>query len=221
MRPIILRMIAVIFGLYPALALADGLDPAKLLVQIQKQVGNQILFSHGSGISLGNGIILTAAHVVSVDPDNPNVKVLMDGVLVPGRVIRIDPAEIRDLALVQVAPEQLTEPKRTQAPLSICAENPGLLKPVWVAAQGQVTRSLTVNTPITAKGQNTNGWTNLLATGYDHGASGGGVFVMGQNCLSGIVYLQMKGPDRVNGGFLNLTAFVPAAEISDFLSSAP
>jgi hypothetical protein len=193
------------------------LPPAAVGVQIEKPAGDNIHYSQGSGVFLGDGLVLTAAHVVTLDPGNPAVIVLVDGIRVAGKLIFDEQAKGLDLALIKLPPEALGEQRRHQAKLPVCAANPTPNQPVDVAEQGQVSRSATVNTAISSKARTTDGWTDLLNTGYHHGSSGGGVFDIRQGCLWGIVSLEMSGPSTTDGHFLDLTAFVPALDISHFL----
>jgi hypothetical protein len=96
-------------------------------------------------------------------------------------------------------------------PLEICATGTGPKQPVIVAAQGSVSLSQTVDTPIASpafKGD----WTNILAAGYTHGASGGGLFDAAKGCLAGIIIIEATAPG------IAFTQFVPAPQIATFLA---
>ena len=201
-----------------AMALADPAPtPAEVGVRLEKRAGDGQHFSQGSGVFLGDGLVLTAAHVVDVNPDDPKITVVVDGWRIDGAVVQDGQAETEklDLALVKIDQSVLSERRRAQPAVPVCAANPGPSQPVVVASLGTVTQAATISTPITSDGQ-TGDWTNLLSTGYHHGNSGGGVFSPGRGCLWGIINLELSGP--VEGRFVDLTAFIPATKIAPFLS---
>jgi hypothetical protein len=183
-------------------------------VQVEKPAGDGVHFSIGSGVWLGDQLVLTAAHVVQVDPGSRKVTTLIDGIRVDGELAFAEAD--RDLALIRLPVEQILPQRRQRGAAQLCPDAPPLNRAVMVAAQGAVTSSVTVGTAITSGGRSTDHWTDLLATGYHHGASGGGVFDPARTCLWGIIRLEMSGP--VDGHFLDLTAFVPPEEIRAFLA---
>jgi len=216
MRPVIILLL-----LFPAAALADDRNllapsPAELGVQVEKPAGDGTHYSEGSGVFLGDGLVLTAAHVVKVDPGNRKVTVLLDGRRRDGTLVPDAQMEKADLALIKLPSEELGDKRRAQAPVAVCTGNPGPSQPVVVASMGTVSNAATISTPITSDLQ-TGSWTNLLSTGYHHGNSGGGVFDPRQGCLWGIINLELSGPSKTDGRFLDLTAFVPASKIAPFL----
>jgi hypothetical protein len=196
---------------------ASGLTAIAVGVQVEKPAGDGVHYSQGSGVFLGNGMVLTAAHVVTIYPGKLAVTVLIDGVRVDGKLVFEESAGGHDLALIQLPQDQLGEARRHQPKLAVCPANPTPNQPVEVAEQGHVSRSATVNTAISSAAKMTDGWTNLLSTGYHHGSSGGGVFDIGHGCLWGIITLEMSGPSPPDGHFLDLTAFAPSLEINAFL----
>jgi hypothetical protein len=208
--------------LFPVAALADSegfpaLSPADLGVRVEKPVGDGKQFSQGSGVFLGgSGLVLTAQHVVKYDPGNPKVTVLIDGWRRDGALVADGLKESVDLALIALHPEELGERRRAQPSVSVCAGNPGPSQPVVVAALGTVSNSVTIPSPITSDLQ-TGTWTNILATGYHQGNSGGGVFDPQHGCLWGILSFELSGNSKTDGKFLDLTAFVPASKIAPFL----
>ena len=162
--------------------------------------------------------MLTVAHVVNVDPDNPRVTVILDGWRIDGTLVSEGQREKLDLALIKIPPQALSPKRRVQTMVPICSGNPGTSQPVVVASMGVVTAATTISTPITSDGQ-TGTWTNLLNTGYHHGNSGGGVFSPRDGCLWGIINIELSGPSLEDGHFIDLTAFVPAAKITPFLDA--
>lgn len=216
MRPVI-----ILFLLLPTAVLADDLgppvlSPAELGVRVEKPAGDGTHFSQGSGIYLGDGLVITAAHVVRLDPANRKVTVLIDGRRRDGSLVSVGQSDSVDLALIKIPAEELGEKRRKQAPVAVCTGNPGPSQPVVVASLGTVSNALTIATPITSDLQ-TGSWTNLLSTGYHQGNSGGGVFDPQLGCLWGILNMELSGPSKTDGRFLDLTAFVPASKITPFL----
>jgi S1-C subfamily serine protease len=207
-----MRKFAFLAALLAAPVFAEPQDAAlvgALGVQIEKPAGDHVHFSQGSGVYLGNGLILTAAHVVTVDPANPVSSVVLDGWKTDARLIAA--GQSVDLALLRVEPGELSRQRREMRPLDVCTLGTAPNQPVIVAALGSVTLSKTIGAPV--KSTTLNGdWTDILGTGYTHGASGGGVFDAAKGCLAGILIIEATGPG------VELTQFVPAPEIAMFLA---
>jgi hypothetical protein len=218
-----MRAFIILLLLFPAAVLADDqhlfvYSLVELGVRVEKPAGDGKHFSQGSGVFLGDGLVLTAAHVVKVDPGNRKVTVLLDGWRRDGTLVADGQTENIDLALIKIPSEELDEKRRTQAPVAICAGNPGPSQPVVVASLGTLSNAVTVSTPITSDLQ-MGSWTNLLSTGYHQGNSGGGVFDPRHGCLWGILNMELSGPSKTDGRFLDLTAFVPASKITQYLDA--
>lgn len=186
-------------------------------VRVEKPVGDGTHYSQGSGVFLGHGLVLTAAHVVAVDPGNPRVTVLLDGRRLDGQVVRTGQSEKLDLALIRLRDADLSPERREQAMVPVCPANPEPSQPVTVVAMGQAVTSFTIPKGLTSDGHEES-WTNLLTTGFKQGNSGGGVFSIRQKCLWGIVNLELGGTSKTTGKPIDLTAFVPAARIAPFLA---
>jgi hypothetical protein len=208
-----MKKLALLAALLAAPVLAEPPDTAlagALGVQIEKPAGDHVHFAQGSGVYLGNGLILTAAHVVAVDPGNPVSSVIMDGWKSEAKLVATGQNGL-DLALLRIEPSEISRTRQGLKPLDLCAAGTAPNQPVVVAAQGQVSLSQTVGTAINApalKGD----WSNILATGYTHGASGGGLFDANKGCLAGIIVIEATAPG------VALTQFVPAQQISAFLA---
>ncbi len=196
-------------------------SPPDVGVLVEKSSSDGRMLASGSGILLNGGLVLTAAHVVRLNAQNPDVTVILNSLRVHGAVIRNGDSQHRDLALILIDPTdmRLFRPAQ-QAGVAICTDNPRTNQPVVVVSNGVTTRSSTISSPITSDGQTvtgqTGGWTNLLTTGYHPGNSGGGVFNPQRNCLWGVINLELSG--TVDGRSLDLTAFVPALAIAAFLN---
>lgn len=173
--------------------------------------------SEGSGVYLGHGLVLTAAHVVKADPDHPEVTVMMDGARIPGVVALINVMENVDLAVIRLDGRVLAPLRRAQAGVAICPYNPGKGRPAVVISQGLVTRTSTV--PVFTKSPPGEAeWTHMLTVGLHPGNSGGGVFDPTQGCLWGIVVQEISGKPDPKGPFYDFTAFTGAVDIWRFLS---
>lgn len=218
MRSLIL---ALLLGLTPAVAAsaAETVTPADVGVRVEKPAGDGVHFSQGSGVFLGDGLVLTAAHVVNVDPAHTKTTVVMDGWRIDGTLVYTGLAQKVDLALIRIGDASLSPKRQAQPQVAVCDDNPPPSQPVLVAALDKLTISSTVGTAITSDGQTTGSWTNLLGTGYHNGASGGGVFKPQVGCLWGILNLELSGPSKTPGQKLDLTAFVPASKITPFLQA--
>lgn len=207
---------------------ADGPAPvpAELGVRVEKPAGDGVHYQQGSGVYLGGGRVLTAQHVIKLDPQHKDVTVLLDGVRDPATVSAVgtrrrDPV---DLALIALAPSAPILPaRRAQPRVAACATNPPPNRKVTVVALGAVTQAATVGTAIASmNGQavTTEGWTNILSTGYHAGNSGGGVFDPETGCLWGILSYELGGHLGENGPLVDFTAFVPASKIAPFLTES-
>ena len=197
---------------------ADAPSPADAGVRVEKPAGDGVHFMQGSGVYLGHGLVLTARHVVSVDSSSATVTVVMDGWRLSGTDIFDGARANLDLALIRIPMSSLSIARRAQADVSVCRDNPEPSHPVLVAALGTLSIAATIPTPITSEGR-TGSWTNILNKGYHRGNSGGGVFKPGERCLWGILETELSGPSLRTGAMLDLTAFVPASDISAFLES--
>lgn len=212
--PITLALLASLTGLAAALpAAAEPLQatiPAALGVQVEKPVGDASHFSQGSGIFLGDGLILTAAHVIAPDPKVTKVSVILDGWRTDAQLLAKAPGGV-DLALLKIAPDEISLLRRQLPPVALCAGGMTPNQPVIVAAQGNVTLSRTVGAPVRSNTLNGD-WRTILATGYSHGASGGGVFDAQQGCLAGILIIEAVGDG------VELTEFLPSDKIAAFVA---
>ena len=214
----LLRLILAL-TLLPMAARAEtlgGLTPAppRIGVMIEKLSDGGHVLSSGSGILLNDHLVLTAAHVVQRDPENPRVSIIFSFGRITGQVIRLGQADKLDLALISFDPIVVPTHHFDPGILSVCPNNPGTNQAVVVLSKGMTTRSSTISSAITSDGQ-APGWTNMLNTGYHPGNSGGGVFNPQNNCLWGILVLELGG--TINGRIVDLSAFVPASQIAPFI----
>lgn len=210
-----MKRLALLLALF---ALPAGAEPAgaplaaALGVQIEKPAGDNLHFMQGSGVFLGGGLILTAAHVVKLNPADQTATVIMDGWRLTASIAALAPNGL-DLALLKIDPAEVSGQRRILSPVQLCTTPSVANQPVIVAAQGTVSLSKTVTSPIQSPAL-TGDWTDILTAGYTHGASGGGVFDANKGCLIGIIIIEATAPG------IELTEFLPAAKIAPFLAAS-
>lgn len=202
--------ILALFALPAAAEPADAPLAAALGVQIQKPAGDNLHFSQGSGVFLGGGLVLTAAHVVKVNPQDPAATVIMDGWQTAAKVAAIAPNGL-DLALLKIDPSEISAQRRNLTPVKLCVDPLTASQSVIVASQGQVSYSVAVPNEAAGNG------TYLLNTAYPHGASGGGVFDPSKGCLMGIIVIRATG--KVDGSDVALSEFLNVKQIAPFLAA--
>ena len=208
-----MKRLALLLGLLALPAAAEPPDAAlvgALGVELQKPAGDGVTFSHGSGVYLGDGLVLTAAHVVSINPSERKVSVSLDGWLTDATIEAIGEPSL-DLALLKIAPAELSHQRSALKPVDVCTVGTAPNQPVLVAATGKVTIANTIGTPIHSSTFNSD-WSTLLSARFEQGNSGGGVFDAAKGCLAGIIIIGATDPGA------KVTEFVPAAKISMFLA---
>lgn len=191
--------------------------PAEVGVRVEKPAGDGVHYSQGSGVLLGDGLVLTAAHVVKYNPQDPKVTVVMAGWRVSGTLAAIGGPDSVDLALVKTPRGAVPMALRDLEPVAICSRNPAINTPVIVAAVGEISAAMTAATPAKPRGPD-NAWTNMLTTPYHQGSSGGGVFDAGEGCLAGVLIEEVSGHVRPDAPFIDVTVFVPASDIAAFMA---
>jgi hypothetical protein len=191
--------------------------PAEVGVRVEKPAGDGVHYSQGSGVLLGDGLVLTAAHVVKYNPQDPKVTIIMAGWRVDGILAAIGGPDSVDLALIKAPRAAIPIALRDLEPVPICSHNPEINTPVTVAAVGQISVAMTIATPAKPDGAD-NAWTNMLTTPYHQGASGGGVFDAKEGCLAGILIEEVSGYVKPNTPFVDMTRFVPASDIAAFMA---
>jgi hypothetical protein len=162
----------------------------------------------GAGVYLGNGLVITAAHVVGSTRG-----VRIDAVDVPARLVRRGSFPELDLSLISM--DERTFPSSlTERRMPLCQEQPPVGAPVILAAPQGITRS-SIASPLPSPVARTR-WPTLISDVETSGKSGSGVFDAENKCLLGILSQLISNYERKPIG----TYFVPASVIQPFVSSA-
>ncbi len=193
--------------------------PAEVGLQVEKPAGDGKMFSQGSGVLIGDGMVLTAAHVIAVNPQDPKVTVYIDNRRVDGLVAYSGQADHLDLALIKVDPMALPPTRRGLESVSPCSRNPGPAQPFVVAWMGKTSQETTLLRADPPKdGADHGRYSTMLAAGHPKGASGGGVFDPQQGCLAGIMVADGVFGTEIVGVPHEVTVFLPASDIASFLA---
>lgn len=138
----------------------------------------------GYGVYLGNGYVLTAAHVVGkasvTDP-----RVVIDGKILDSRVVREGTFEGDDLTLLRVDESQLSQNLR-QLHVTVCSQEPPLGASVVVSTPEGVALSHLVR-PTALSDSLLAHYPTLIGDVASTGNSGSGVFDQKTHCLLGIM----------------------------------
>jgi hypothetical protein len=172
----------------------------------------------GYGIYLGNGLVITAAHVVGWAFLNPSV--LIAGLDLPAKVIKKGAYERVDLALLSVDEQKLPVSLRMRR-MPLCEMPPQAGEPVIVAVPEGTARSRIMSPqllPQTLRAK----FGTVISDVASTGNSGSGVFDAGRKCLLGIMSrkIQVRTNGDPRGELKDLAKyFVPASTISAFIPS--
>jgi hypothetical protein len=173
----------------------------------------------GYGIYLGQGMIITAAHVVGHWPSLTHPRILVAGQDLPATIIKEGSFEEVDLALLSVDAEQLPVSLRLRRN-PLCKEPPRVGTGVVIVYPERTVRSQIIS-PFLIAPQNRAKYGSLI---NEPQGSGSGVFNADRKCLLGIIssklpkyrYRKVNGRTVINyNGFAG--HFVPASEIANFI----
>ena len=176
----------------------------------------------GFGIYLGDGLILTAAHVVG-HPTQGDPSVEIAGLTLEARVVKEGEFETVDLTLLRVDPRQLP-PSLGLRLMPLCKEAPRVGQPVVVATPEALSASHILSPKALPRDLRADRFDTLIADVATTGNSGSGVFDPANQCLMGIMSRKIQVPigDRQNPGakpkMVDVAKyFVPAREIGPFI----
>jgi hypothetical protein len=170
-----------------------------------------------SGIYLGNGLIMTAAHVVGGTGTRLDVGIA--DLQIQAKVIRAGKFDDVDLSLLSLDASKLPIWLRLRR-LEFCEKPPQVGQPVTVAAPASTARS-TIASPMILAPDLRKKFPTLIKDVETIGNSGAGVFAAGRKCLYGIVSRKLQtSPKAGEGAPANIVKyFVPAATIWAFIPS--
>ncbi len=172
----------------------------------------------GYGVYLGDGKVLTAAHVIGNWPTLTHPHVRIDGLDLPTEIIKQGSLDDSDLAILSIDETQLPiSLKLRRNPL--CKVNPPPRTEVVTVYPEKIVRSRVLS-PFSIAPQYRVRFSSLIE---EPQGSGAGVFDVGRRCLLGIVSRQIQkfSYRRQNGRWLASPAgyagyYVPASAIAKF-----
>ena len=161
------------------------------------------------GVYLGNGLIITAAHVAG-----PRVRIAdLD---LPAKIIKSSPFEELDLALLSVDAQNLPVSQRLRR-MPLCQRAPVVGAAVIVAIPEGTARSQ-IMSPKWLPAHMRTKFPTLIRDVATTGDSGSGVFDAEKKCLLGIMSQKITGRPPFKGGNRDLAKyFVPASTIRSFI----
>jgi hypothetical protein len=174
----------------------------------------------GYGIYLGNGLVITAAHVVGrFSKTKPSVR--FGALLLPSKLIKEGSLEGADLTLLSIDEEQLPVSLRLRR-MPLCENAPWVGEPVIVAVPEGTARSRIMSPFLIPKVHRTR-FSTVIPDVATTGNSGSGVFDATRKCLLGIMSRKIE--VRSIGADGNIVPkdiakyFVPASTIRGFIST--
>jgi S1-C subfamily serine protease len=166
------------------------------------------------GVYLGQGLIITAAHVVG--SANPPVRIA--GLDLSGKVVKLSPFEQLDLALLSINEEKLPVSLRLRR-MPLCQRPPFAGEPVTVAIPERTARSQIISPlslPLDARQRFSTAIKDVATTGN----SGSGVFDANRKCLLGIMSRKISVTPAGGREKKDIAKyFVPASVIRAFIPS--
>ena len=161
-----------------------------------------------AGVYLGNGLVITAAHVAGSGTKG----VRIDGLNVPAALIKAGSYPELDLSLIYMDQGKLPDSLRERR-MTLCQEQPPVGAPVILAAPQGITRTSIASTMLIPPEYRTK-FPTLISDGSTDGKSGSGVFDAEKKCLLGI--LSQKFINNID--HKNIASyFVPADTIRSFI----
>jgi Trypsin-like peptidase domain len=172
----------------------------------------------GYGIYLGNGLVISAAHVVGrVSRTKPTVHIA--GLDLPGTAIREGWFELQDLTLLSVDEQKLPVSLRLRR-MPLCDHMPWVGEPVIVAVPEGTARSHIMSPFLISRSLRAR-FSTIISDVATTGNSGSGVFDATRKCLLGIMSRKIQaralGPDSKVELRDIAKYFVPASIIREFI----
>jgi hypothetical protein len=173
----------------------------------------------GDGVYLGQGLVVTAAHVVGHWPFFTHPRVLIAGQYLPAKVVKEGSFEQTDLALLSVDQDRLPVSLRLRRN-PLCKDAPTVGMEVIDVVPDETTRSRTISPLLIAPALQRRFGT-LISNPEE---SGSGLFDAARKCLLGIMSAKVEKYDyhQRSRSVIGKTSdfagyFVPASEIADFI----
>jgi hypothetical protein len=165
----------------------------------------------GSGVYLGSGLIITAAHLTAVDA---KMSVRIAGIALPATVLKQGSAEDIDLSILLVDEQKL--PANIRLPrMQLCEAPPWPGDPVIVVDDKRASRSHIISPNVLRFTLRTK-FSTLIGDVANTGNSGAGVFDLNRKCLLGIISGKFTS-HAAEGDKEIAKYFVSAAVIRDFM----
>ena len=173
----------------------------------------------GYGVYLGNGKVITAAHVVGHWPALTHPRVVIGGQDLPAQVLKLGSLETTDLALLAIDQAQL--PASLQLRRNPLCKAPSLVGAKTIVVYPERALTSRVISPLAIPSQYRATHSTLIS---DEQGSGSGVFDSERKCLLGIISQKVRKYNyRRQHGLLVASAdgyagyFVPAPAIAEFI----
>jgi S1-C subfamily serine protease len=211
-----LRLVVAVSLLTVSMAYAEDTDQSLLVYAVS--INQSASFRWGTGIYLGNGLVLTASHVVGRNPFKvPNVTIA--GRELPAKILKQSMFERSDLALLEIDENSLPSRVRLRR-ISLCEAPPWPGEDVVTVIPEETVRSYVMSPkelPLQARRYST-----VIADVAHTGNSGSGVFDSQKKCLLGIMSRKITQvrADLDSGAKQTYDLakyFVPAPAIVEFL----
>ena len=166
-----------------------------------------------TGVYLGKGLVLTAAHVVG--RLGTHLQVSIAGTDVAAKVIKAGSFNDVDLSLLSVEEARLPMRVRMRR-LELCERPPQVGQPVIVAGHDSSAPS-TIASPLLLGPNFRAKFSTIIPDVATTGNSGSGVFDAGQKCLLGIMSRKFSITDNRRRSKDIAKYFVPASAIREFM----
>jgi hypothetical protein len=162
----------------------------------------------GAGVYLGNGLVVTAAHVAGANTRGARI----DGMNVPARLVKTGSFPQLDLSLISTDKSKTPDSLRERR-MPLCQEQPPAGAPVILAAPKGITRT-SIASPTVIPPEYRTKYPTLISDGTTDGKSGSGVFDAEGKCLLGILSLKFSNEIEHKG---YASYFVAASTIESFI----
>ena len=164
--------------------------------------------SGSGGVYLRNGLVLTAAHLTSLDA---KMGVQIAGVSLGAKILKQGLFDDVDLSLLGIEEEEKLSSRLTLPEMKLCTAPPWPGDPVIVVDVSRATRSHIISPHILHFVWRSK-FSSLIADVATTGNSGSGVFDPDRKCLHGIMSRKFMADGKDIAKY-----FVPATEIREFL----